>query len=313
MTKGSSYCPCCKRELSNTKFYPRLEQEYTLLDQTQYCTVCIKKYCDSMYDQFNDLEKAIYYTCALVDMPYIVRVVKKTIEHVESLATKNNKLVTDYKIFDYYHKFLWGNKTMIEKGETWVHFSDSDGFPRSMNSQVVKNEEDDKKIREFIRTWGTQETLEDYEFLIQAYKRYTKDITIKSPTQNDLYRDLCLARLEKRKIEEKREVGDISKTQTRILTLMSKLGLDDFDIDKGKTVSDNLLPELINQVESKTVAEVYGNPELYRDCNGVKYYNELFALRPFGNSLLGQRDFDVDLEDMKNYKIDVPYQLTKNE
>ncbi|MBQ6625100.1 MAG: hypothetical protein IIX39_04715, partial [Clostridia bacterium] len=43
------------------------------------------------------------------------------------------------------------------------------------------------------------------------------------------------------------------------------------------------------------------------DINGVETYNKLFAKRPFGNSLLGNRDFNVDLNTIENYKIEVPY------
>ena len=97
------------------------------------------------------------------------------------------------------------------------------------------------QIEELELNWGYQESEEDYKFLEYLYDKFTKGIKFENTQQEYLYRDLCLARLEKRKAEQGKIDTDITKIQGRILTLMNKLKLDEFESTKPKTVSEQLI------------------------------------------------------------------------
>ena len=152
--------------------------------------------------------------------------------------------------------------------------------------------------------WGYQESEEDYKFLIYMYEKYTKGVTIENPQQEDLYRDLCLARLEKRKAEQGKIDTDITKIQGRILTLMNKLKLDEFESTKPKTVSEQLIFAKIAQIEQTKPADLYKEPEKYKDYSKLRKYMKDLVLRPALNTLVGNKDFNLNLDDVESYNID---------
>ena len=167
----------------------------------------------------------------------------------------------------------------------------------------------DKRLKELKFQWGIQDTADDYKFLIYEYDKYTKNIEL-NDIQADLYRDLCLARLEKRKIEEGRMEGDAGKVQSRILLLMNKLKLDNFTNKKELSLSQQSLIEDIAKVEKTEPADYFKDKKKYYDVNKIRQFLEKYVLRPTLNSLCDHRDFDIDMDDAKKYKsgLDVPYE-----
>jgi hypothetical protein len=231
--------------------------------------------------------------CALLDIPFIKRVFEKVQDmHVE----------TD-KFFETYYTYLWGTKSMKKALDSWESFADSDvGFEEI--SATVKDVEAIKVQKDALELkWGLQESEEDYQYLEYLYDRYTQGI-IKNPYQEDLYRDLCLARLEKRKIEQNQSSFDITKTQARILTLMNKLGIDDFEVSKPKSLSEQLMFAKIAQIEMTKPCDLYKEPTKYKDFNKVKKYYKDICLRALKNTLAGTRDFDIDMTNLSDYNLE---------
>ena len=135
------------------------------------------------------------------------------------------------------------------------------------------------------------------------YSKYTNNVAFENPQQEDLYRDLCLARLEKRKAEQGKIDTDITKIQGRILTLMNKLKLDEFESTKPKTVSEQLLFAKIPMIESNRAWDIYNKMQEYKlTSKRRKYYKDL-VLRPTLNSLANNRDFNIDLSDLEKYNL----------
>jgi hypothetical protein len=300
----SSYCVSCKREYPIDRFYQiKANEEFNPSHVTCYCDACVKDMVKYYLDKVKNLEKAVWYTCAKLDVPFIKEVYKKAEEMKNQYQAKGGKSDSEYDIFKYYYSFLWGNKSIEKTTDMWHDFTDTD----ISVDEIDGSRETEKFIKEQVEKlsmeWGEQETVDDYKFLVYNYNKYTKDLKISTPQQEDLYRDLCLARLEKRKAEEGRIDSDITKIQNRILNIMSKLKIDNFADNKPKSLSDQLVFNKIAMVEEHEPCEFYKDPKKWKDVHGGRKYMEDMVLRPLMNTLAGTKDFDISMDDIEKYNI----------
>lgn len=293
--KSSVMCMCIKdgREYPSDRFYEHKNLEIFPKGYVPYCKDCCNDMLQYYLKKTGTIEASMWYVCALLDIPFIKRVFEKT----QELNRDTDKFVETY------YNLLWGNRSMKKALDTWESFSDSDvGFEEI--STTVKDVEAIKIQKDTLELkWGLQESEEDYQYLEYLYDRYTQGV-IKNPYQEDLYRDLCLARLEKRKIEQNKSSSDITKTQARILTLMNKLGIDDFEASKPKSLSEQLMFAKIAQIEMTKPCDLYKEPTKYKDFNKVKKYYKDICLRALKNTLAGTRDFDIDMTNLSDYNLE---------
>ena len=294
--KSSVMCMCIKdgREYPSDRFYEHKNLEIFPKGYVPYCKDCCNDMLQYYLKKTGTIEASMWYVCALLDIPFIKRVFEKT----QELNRDTDKFIETY------YNLLWGSKSMKKALDTWESFSDSDvGFEEI--SGVTKTDESIKaQIEKLELDWGYQESEEDYKFLIYMYEKYTKGVTIENPQQEDLYRDLCLARLEKRKAEQGKIDTDITKIQGRILTLMNKLKLDEFESTKPKTVSEQLIFAKIAQIEQTKPADLYKEPNKYKDYSKLRKYMKDLVLRPALNTLVGNKDFNLNLDDVESYNIE---------
>ena len=261
------YCVQDSREYPSDRFYQHKNTELFPKGLVPFCKDC----CDTMFKYYLQktgiLEASMWYVCARLDMPFIQRVFEKVQEqHIEV-----DKFVGTY------YNYLWGSRSMKKALDTWDSFADSDVDFKEI-STTVKDVEAIKIQRDALELkWGLQESEEDYQYLEYLYDRYIQGV-IKNPYQEDLYRDLCLARLEKRKIEQNKSSSDITKTQARILTLMNKLGIDDFEASKPKSLSEQLMFAKIAQIEMTKPCDLYKEPTKYKILIRLKNIIKIFVL-----------------------------------
>ena len=293
--KSSVMCMCIRdgREYPSDRFYEHKNLEIFPKGYVPYCKDCCNDMLQYYLKKTGTIEASMWYVCALLDIPFIKRVFEKT----------QSKQVGSDKFIETYYNLLWGNFSMKKALDTWESFSDSDVSFEEINT-TIKDVEGIKAQKDALELkWGVQENEEDYQYLEYLYDRYTQGI-IKNPYQEDLYRDLCLARLEKRKIEQNKSSSDITKTQARILTLMNKLGIDDFEASKPKSLSEQLMFAKIAQIEMTKPCDLYKEPTKYKDFNKVKKYYKDICLRALKNTLAGTRDFDIDMTNLSDYNLE---------
>ena len=293
--KSSVMCMCIKdgREYPSDRFYEHKNLEIFPKGYVPYCKDCCNDMLQYYLKKTGTIEASMWYVCALLDIPFIKRVFEKA----QELNRDTDKFVETY------YNLLWGNRSMKKALDTWESFSDSDvGFEEI--SGVTKTDEGIKAQAEKLELdWGYQESEEDYKFLEYMYNKYTNNVDFENPQQEDLYRDLCLARLEKRKAEQGKIDTDITKIQARILTLMNKLKLDEFESTKPKSVSEQLIFAKIPMIESNRAWDIYNKTQDYKlTSKRRKYYKDL-VLRPTLNSLVNNRDFNIDLSDLEKYNL----------
>ena len=288
------YCVNDSREYPSDRFYEHKNIELFPKGLVPYCKDCCNAMLKYYLKKTGTLEASMWYVCARLDIPFIKRV-------FDTVQDRNKDI---NKFLDNYYAYLWGCHSMKKALDTWESFADSDVSFEEIKTTVkdiegIKAQKEDLELK-----WGIQECKEDYQYLEYLYQRYTQNV-ITNPYQEDLYRDLCLARLEKRKIEQEKSSSDITKTQARILTLMNKLGLDDFEQSKPKSLSEQLIFAKIAQIEMTKPADLYKEPTKYKDFNKVRKYYKDICLRALKNTLAGTRDFDINMDNLSDYNLEV--------
>ena len=294
--KSSVMCMCIKdgREYPSDRFYEHKNLEIFPKGYVPYCKDCCNDMLQYYLKKTGTIEASMWYVCALLDIPFIKRVFEKT----------QSKQVGSDKFIETYYNLLWGNFSMKKALDTWESFSDSDvGFEEI--SGVTKTDEGIKaQIEKLELDWGYQESEDDYRYLEYLYNKYTQNTEFENPQQEDLYRDLCLARLEKRKAEQGKIDTDMTKIQSRILTLMNKLKLDEFNSTKPKTVSEQLIFAKIPMVEEHDSWELYNRQKKYENDSQVRKYLKDLVLRPILNFVCDNKNYNVNIDDVSQYDLD---------
>ena len=303
-----SNCVACNREYGIDQFYERNTKTFVDNFSNGYFCYC-KKCCEDILKYYikktGNLQSGLYYTCAKLDVPLVRKPYESTVKMRDNILNKNKKEKqdTDYDIFKWYYSFLWGTSTMMKPTDIWTGFIDSDMKPQDDES-VKSKEAIELEMEKYKMDWGNQESIEDYKFLSYVFSKYSENIKIESSQQEDLLRDLCIARLDKRKVDDGRSTDDITKIQTRILTLLKTLKLDNFESSKPKTLSEQFLANKIAMIDENTVRDMYGQPCEYKDIQKIQKYYKDMCLRPLGNMLLDNRTFDIDINDIEKYNMD---------
>ena len=301
----TSVCVSCQREYPIDKFYPRIVDDKFRPDGViPYCADCCEEIVRENLTKVNSLESAMWLTCAKLDVPFIRKVFEKVEEQKSKYQQKSGKKDSEYTLFKYYYDYLWGSKSMGTAIDVWIDFSNTDVSMGEISSLKKSEEALNREIEKLELDWGVQGDIEDYKFLVYNFDKYTKDVGEMTPQQEDLYRDLCLARLEKRKIEEKKLDGDLTKVQNRILNLMHKLNLDRFEDNQPKTLSEEFLFDKIRMVEQTMPADFYKDKNLYKDMTKKRKLMTDLVYRPLANTLTGSRDFNIDINDIEKYQVD---------
>ena len=301
----TSVCVSCQREYPIDKFYPRIvDDKFSPDGVIPYCADCCEEIVRENLTKVNSLESAMWLTCAKLDVPFIRKVFEKVEEQKSKYQQKSGKKDSEYTLFKYYYDYLWGSKSMGTAIDVWIDFSNTDVSMGEISSLKKSEEALNREIEKLELDWGVQGDIEDYKFLVYNFDKYTKDVGEMTPQQEDLYRDICLARREKRKIEEKKLDGDLTKVQNRILNLMHKLNLDRFEDNQPKTLSEEFLFDKIRMVEQTMPADFYKDKNLYKDMTKKRKLMTDLVYRPLANTLTGSRDFNIDINDIEKYQVD---------
>ena len=255
-----------------------------------YCKTCVNKIYEYYLQETGSDKTALYFTLMKLDIPFIEEV-------YNSIAEKKAVTISTYIT-------TLQRRTTCQ--EIWSDFTATD--VKLDENEVHIQTVDDKKreLDNLERTWGKQDCVEDYDFLEDTFKRYTQGVDFINPQQEDLYKDLCRDRLLLRKINDNRYSGEesLDKVQNRISKTMAILKLYQFEENKPKTISEQLMFTKIAQIEQTKPADLYKEPKKYKDFNKIKMYYKDLVLRPLLNTLVGSKDFNIDIDDVGKYNLD---------
>ena len=261
-----------------------------------FCKDCVEKLYQKYRKEGHSAEGSLYMLSALTNTPYIGEKVRETFDFVTK-ETKNKGAKIE-KIFGIYHRIL---ARETSKHGLWQDFSNTDIDYKDIATKIEHHEVAKRDIEQLEIDWGKQEP-RDYAILTEWFVRYTKDIIFENQNQEDWYRDLCLARLRKRKMEEANEdATKINTVQNQINGICAKLRIDEFESNKAKTSSEKALFEKITLIDENNVKDIYSEPSKYYDLNKIAKYNKDMNLRVLGNMLVGHRDFNISMDDIAQY------------
>ena len=255
-----------------------------------YCKNCVGKIYQYYLEETGTEKTALYFTLMKLDIPFI--------EEIFNIVSKKATFNVGTYIGELQKK--------TQNKEIWCDFSATDTELSKTESVVKTIAERKKELDDLEKTWGKQDCIEDYDFLEETFRRYTQGVDFVNPQQEDLYKDLCRDRLLLRKINDNRYSGEesLDKVQNRISKTMAILKLDQFEENKTKTISEQLMFTKIAQIEQTKPADLYKEPKKYRDFNKIKMYYKDLVLRPLLNTLVGSKDFNIDIDDVGKYNLD---------
>lgn len=312
------YCPACNVELDAVNFYTSQNPHHN-----GYLPFC-KKHCEEFYQSYlsqtGSTSTALWYTCAEVGIPFVTSVYKqveqKKNEKIQAYKEEVNpatgkkrtdKQVKDYidnyKVFAFYIDTLRKTNCGLNDWSTFLSGTDTDF--KDINNNVKSFDVIESEKAQYILDWGQQDNLEDYQFLDACFSKYTKGVEFVNAQQEDLYRDLCRDRLLLRKITDGRYNGSetLDGVQKRIDRLMSTLKVNEFESNRPKTLSEQLIFNKISQIEETKPADFYKDYNKYRDISKIRHYMKDMVLRPLKNCLVGSRDFNVDIDNIEQYDL----------
>lgn len=309
------FCPMCNCESESVNFYesqnPHDGCEFNKdgsvkkIGYVKYCKNHIAK-CYLDYLKKGNMQSAVYFTCALTDTPFIKEVYDRYIE-LRNEKIKSGKLTpTQLKTYNDFAKYREQLRTMKKAMDSWNDFSDTNVDYKDImglkKPDIALEAEKDK----FILNWGMQDQMSDYDFLEKTFERYTKGVEFVNAQQEDLYRDLCRDRLSLRKLNDGNYNGEESQEviSKRVERTMSKLKVDEFESNKPKTISEQMLFAKIAQIEQTKPADLYKEPKKYKDFNKLREYERDMVLRPLLNTLAGHKDFNIDIDDIERYNLE---------
>lgn len=292
MAYKEAYCNGCHRVHLTTDFYKSknpFHDDGVLL----YCKTACGDIFDHYLTQTKNIESALWLTCSYLGVPFI----KEAYDNIEAKAKERDDMGIK-KQYNYIGNYMTVLGLIGDNNKkNYRDFSDTDVAYGEVNSVRLAEEAVKQDYERFEETWGPQE-VEDYSFLENLFNKYTEDIEIDS-RQEDLYRDLCLSRLRKRKLESCPNVDetDMTRVQNQIFSIMSKLKLDDFE-SQHKNPVDLMIFERIKMVEETMPCEDPDKSK-YKDVDKIGKYLKSLIFRPMLNTLTGSRDFNVrDVKDL---------------
>lgn len=266
------------------------------VNKLPFCKSCCDKLVNKYKAEGHSIEGALYMVCALNNLPYIGEKVKTMFDFIAGEKEKKGAKIE--KVFGAYYRNLSRETT---GHSLWLDFSRTDIDYKDIATKIEHYEVAKKDVEQLKIDWGNQNT-EDYAILTEWFVRYTKDVIFENQNQEDWYRDLCLARLRKRKMEENNEdASKINVVQNQINGICNKLRIDEFESNKAKTMSEKTLFEKITLIDENNVKDIYKEPSKNYDLNKIAKYNKDMNLRVLGNMLVGHRDFNISMDDIEEY------------
>lgn len=266
-----------------------------------YCKNCNTALYQRYRDEKFTAEEALYYVCSMNNTPFIAEKVQQTFDFVTSEAKRGAKVSN---IFGTYYNILLRETS---KHHLWQDFSCTDIDYKDIATHIEKRDVTKKEMEQLELDWGKQSDIEDYALLDYWFDELTGDKPLEKVEELS-YRDLCLARLSKRKIEQFNpelktkdgESQDITKKQTqitsiqaRINSLMKMLKIDNFEEKKQQTIIERMLETRINEQEKYKPAMFYEGKKENEDYFGRSKYFHDHIYRPIMNQFANNKLYDI--------------------
>lgn len=274
-------------------YYP-VELKKATSGKIHYCKTCVQGIFEYEFNKSNNMQKAVYYTCQRLDIPFIVDLFDESIlkskgSTVAEVTQVGKKLMGEYIARLNTNKAKYGTK---------IDFSCSDTVLSEIDTSLEEKAKTKKELERFQLDWGLQEFDVDYDLLEYDFYELTNGISL-TKSQEMLYRDLCLARLSKRKAEqskvEQTKGENIQRIQKQILDLMKTLKIDNFSENKELSVIERMLENRIAIQEKEKPAFYYDDVRKEANADflgrGKYFYDHIY--RSIKNQFVKNKQYNI--------------------
>lgn len=208
LASGQGYCRKCRKIMPTSNFY---ETTIPMIDTNGYMSVC-KSCCNKIYDSYfalyNNMEKAMYYTCQDLDLMFSKEALKHTQTNVESLLQKGKNVNAVFGIY----KSKLSSTCKINSQLDSLRFVNSDSITKIENNiGDMSNIGDFQLTDEMISYWGKSKEPWEYEFLDNEMTKITASFECPDYGMEMIMRDICFINLNIERIRLGLDKGDITK------------------------------------------------------------------------------------------------------
>lgn len=288
-------CRKCGKYHPKSKFYESTNDKMDLNGLMPICKECANTLLDEYFSVFNNLEKAMMYTCEDLDVVYFEPAIEGLKTRMAN-ALQNNKQVNG--MFGIYKSSLAQNKEIIagmrfrdSEIKQSTTGNDTEKVKEMLLSVGVGSEEEIEKKKHLELTWGEGYTESEYEYLEQRFDALTSMANVEYEVDTMLIKNICLEELELRRI--RKDKGDTKKKVETIAILMRDANIRPTDIKNANAdLMNDSYGKWLAVIEEHEPAEYFEDKKLFEDYDGIKKYFTKQVLRPLKNLLSNSRDFD---------------------
>lgn len=296
-------CMCCGLETNKSiKQTFRVSRSPLYQFNDYYLPICrncmVSQYEQISRDVGHNPYAALERACQLWDYYYDEDAVKAAVE-ANSDASLIDRYLAKIALVHYQQRGQTYRDTMRRRNE---YGAKNIVIEETNDEIVIKQTKPKAKRQDFVTSemsefWGR--AYQDEQDVLQLQDHYDDLLKIAESCgynlETDLARQLKLKRLCEINLRMQKEIiGDgkgISQLSSEYNKLFKEAGLD----QEGELDIDNAaFGTWLRDIEMHTPAEIYNDPQMYRDFFGGEEYMERFVERPMKNLFTGSKDKDAE-------------------
>lgn len=196
--KPKIVCVCCGND-KQSDFYVSNNDDYKYFKKIPWCKNCIDNFYLEYFTTYDDNQKAIYYLCRKINIPFSFSAFE---------GAKRNSEKKGWKIYQSYIKQI---NSLGDVNNHGVCFDDtSDGIEVAQTIIDIDTDSDYIVSEQDIKYWGKNKDAWEYEYLEEEMYRLKTDFECSDYGMEMLMRDICFINLEIEKIRQGGK-GDVTK------------------------------------------------------------------------------------------------------
>jgi hypothetical protein len=268
-----------------------------------FCKTCCESLMENMISFYGGNEEhALRHLCQVFDWYYDEAASAMTLAQVH----KGNSRVNIYP-----SKMC--TRQVATRGETYLDTVRDDfeaaKIVKSATDVVVEDFDEEPFVvtREIIRRWSTGMAPEEYEFLENEYEDWNNKVEVKTKSQEELIKAICLAQLNVRRAQAAGNSKAVTESMKALTDLMANCNLTPRQASEiaNSSSTQMCLGQLIKRIEDEEPIKEASDE--FKDPDGIRKYLSTFFFGHLAKALHikndNQRAYD---EEMAKYTVEPP-------
>lgn len=193
------HCVRCENS-KPSDFYASNNEDYQFYKKIPWCKNCIENFFNDYFKIYNDNQKAIYYLCRKINIPFSFGAFDGAVKNSEK---------TGWKIYQSYIKQINSFGDANGYGVSFDDTKDSVEVAQSMFNSDIDSEYEVSEQN--IKYWGKNKEPWEFEYLDEEMYRLKTDFECPDYGMEMIMRDICFINLSIERIRQGLEKGEITK------------------------------------------------------------------------------------------------------